>query len=403
MISAIPPWHTLCPTSTLNLTTTLFNGQSFSWRKVSPTCFSNVLASTLITLKQTPTSVLFRIESPDTSRTLNQVRADLESYFLLHVDADALFAQWNAVDPTFLKRTRHLAGTRLLRQPPVECCFSFICSANNNISRITQMVGNLKRTYGKSVGSVSREGLEEGEVDSGEWEEQQFFTFPEPEDMCGRGVEKELRELGFGYRAGYIARTAGMLSEKEGGSSEWLHGLRGVEYAEAKGLLLELMGVGPKVADCILLMSLDKFDAIPVDTHVWRIAKRDYGLHSSAVTKSLNAKMYEAIGDKWREIFGEFAGWAQSLLFSAEIQVGKGVKGKRGLEVDEGVGEGGEVKMEGGMDSAVVEKRVAELTQEDLNFRVVKEEAGGDILKLENGKFESEAVVVQVRKRRTIR
>ncbi|KAJ3030199.1 UNVERIFIED_CONTAM: 8-oxoguanine glycosylase ogg1 [Siphonaria sp. JEL0065] len=69
-------------------------------------------------------------------------------------------------------------------------------------------------------------------------------------------------------------------------------------------------------------MSLDKFDAIPVDTHVWRIAKRDYGLSSSAVTKSLTAKNYKAIGDKWREIFGEYAGWAQSLLFSAEIGSG---------------------------------------------------------------------------------
>ncbi|KAI9327086.1 DNA glycosylase [Obelidium mucronatum] len=320
-------WTSLCPRSHLTLATTLFNGQCFSWKKVGPYHYSNVLKGALVTLRQAPDdeSVLFRLEAPtsQTQTSPDTMREYLSSYFLLNVDADALFTAWNSADPNFLKRTSHLKGTRLLRQPPVETCFSFICSANNNISRITGMVANLKRVYGVSVGKVdaSSLGLVEGDHDTYSSQDE-FFTFPEPECMCGSDVEATLRELGFGYRAAYIAKTAKLLKEKEGGGSEWLHSLRTVEYDQAKESLLELMGIGPKVADCILLMSLDKFNAIPVDTHVWRIAKRDYGLSSSAVAKTLTAKNYRIIGDKWREIFGEYAGWAQSLLFSAEIGTG---------------------------------------------------------------------------------
>ncbi|KAJ3079525.1 8-oxoguanine glycosylase ogg1, partial [Rhizoclosmatium hyalinum] len=326
------PWQPLCPTTQLKLSTTLFNGQAFTWRQTGPHHFSNVFLSTLVTLRQRPTDphVLFRIEHPTLFLSANSdsIQAFLSNYFLLHVNADALIAKWTEADPSFSDRTAHLAGIRLLRQPPVECTFAFICSANNNISRITGMVNNLKREYGTCVGRVHAESLDKDPTGTDEpfCSGEDFFTFPEPEDMCSDNVEPRLRELGFGYRAAYIAKSALMLQEKEGGGSAWLHSLRDMEYEVAKTHILELWGVGPKVADCILLMSLDKFNAIPVDTHVWRIAQRDYGLSKSAVTKSLSAKTYKAIGDKWREIFGEYAGWAQSLLFSAEISIGNGMK-----------------------------------------------------------------------------
>ncbi|KAJ3030200.1 UNVERIFIED_CONTAM: 8-oxoguanine glycosylase ogg1 [Siphonaria sp. JEL0065] len=253
-------WMPLCPRAQLNLATTLFNGQSFSWRQVGPHHFANVVLvasdlnsetshtskakSALVTLRQAPddSDVLYRTENENSPLGLENVRKALEEYFLLNVDADALFDAWNEKDGNFLKRTAHLKGTRLLRQPPVETCFSFICSANNNISRITGMVENLKKEYGKLVGKVdaSSLGLVEGgdtfALDSG------FYSFPEPEDMCTPGVEQTLRELGFGYRAGYIAKTAIMLKAKDGGGSYWLHSLRSANYDDAKDSLLELMG-----------------------------------------------------------------------------------------------------------------------------------------------------------------
>ena len=84
--------------------------------------------------------------------------------------------------------------------------------------------------------------------------------------------------------------------------------LRKLPYLECREELLTLSGVGPKVADCICLFSMDKADVIPVDTHVWQIATRDYKLK----IKTLTQKTYQDVGDAFRKVFGEYAGWAHS-------------------------------------------------------------------------------------------
>lgn len=92
-----------------------------------------------------------------------------------------------------------------------------------------------------------------------------YHDFPPPAALIGSGIEQTLRGLGFGYRAKYISQTAQIVvNERPAG---WLDGLRKVEYREAHESLLALSGVGPKVADCVCLMSLDKTEAVPVDTH----------------------------------------------------------------------------------------------------------------------------------------
>ena len=111
------------------------------------------------------------------------------------------------------------------------------------------MVGNLCAMWGKELGEV--DGV-------------QYRDFPPPGKLSGDGVEQKLRELGFGYRAKYIAAAAKIVDERGEG---WLEGLRKIEYRDAHEALLELPGVGPKVADCVCLMSLDKAEAVPVDTH----------------------------------------------------------------------------------------------------------------------------------------
>ena len=137
--------------------------------------------------------------------------------------------------------------------------------------------------------------------------------------FVGKGVEKHLRELGFGYRAKYIHETAKMLSEKS--DSRWLQKLREKPYDECRQELLTLCGVGPKVsivhvnlcihtsfllcvsasvlftnlqvADCVCLMSLDKHDAIPIDTHVLQVAKKHYSI--KADSKTVSDKVYQQI------------------------------------------------------------------------------------------------------------
>ena len=83
--------------------------------------------------------------------------------------------------------------------------------------------------------------------------------------------------------------------------------------------LTGLPGVGAKVADCVCLMSLDQHEAIPVDTHVWQIASRTY-LPELSKTKTLTERTYRQIGDFFRDLFGDYAGWAHSVLFTADLR-----------------------------------------------------------------------------------
>lgn len=118
-------------------------------------------------------------------------------------------------------------------------------------------------------------------------------------------------------RAKYITGTVAMLLQKQGGGGAWLHSLRGVPYPEAAAALCELPGIGPKVAACAALFSLDKHAAIPVDTHVWQIACRHYTPHLRG--KSLTKKVHDEVAAALVERFGSHAGWAHNTLFIAEL------------------------------------------------------------------------------------
>jgi N-glycosylase/DNA lyase len=125
-----------------------------------------------------------------------------------------------------------------------------------------------------------------------------------------------LKELGFGYRAKYIVGSARMVKEK--GGENWLMGLRQLSKEEAKNELITLPGVGPKVADCIALFSLDHLGVVPVDTHVWKMANK---FMASATIKgaSPTPKLHSEINAFFIEKFGDKAGWAHTILFSAAI------------------------------------------------------------------------------------
>lgn len=189
-----------------------------------------------------------------------------------------------------------MEGVRILRQDPLETLFAFICSSNNNIERISGMVNKLCVKYGDFIL---------------EFEGTKYYTFPSPTLLARENVEIELRSLGFGYRAKYIHQTAKLLTSKPEG---WLNELRKVPYSQAHAELMNLPGVGAKVADCVCLMSLNKMEAIPVDTHVWQIATRDYKMKLAG--KSLTTRVYNEIGDHFRTLFGRYAGWAHSVCLS---------------------------------------------------------------------------------------
>ncbi|CUA72224.1 N-glycosylase/DNA lyase [Rhizoctonia solani] len=148
-----------------------------------------------------------------------------------------------------------------------------------------------------------------------------WHPFPSPKALADSNVEAKLRELGFGYRAKYIQKTAAMLCEKYEDPMEALLELRQLSTSEARERLLEFHGVGPKVADCILLMSLDKTEVVPVDTHVQQIATKMYGFRSQGKQpKAMNPRLYSEIAKKFTDTWGPYAGWAHSVLFTADLK-----------------------------------------------------------------------------------
>lgn len=157
-----------------------------------------------------------------------------------------------------------------------------------------------------------------------------YHPFPPPSVLASPDVAANLRRLGFGYRADFIQKTAKMLVEAHGLPStvgarpepaeEWLLKLRAMTTADARSELLKLMGVGRKVADCILLMSMDKAEVVPVDTHVHDIAKKYYGVSGGKAKANMTPQLYDMVNTKLAAVWGTYAGWAHSVLFTADLK-----------------------------------------------------------------------------------
>ncbi|RDW83757.1 8-oxoguanine glycosylase OGG1 [Aspergillus mulundensis] len=320
--------------SELCINTTLRCGQSFRWHKVPDNDeWRCVLYGRLVCLKQDPTHLHYRTYvNPKISSSTNDGEPEdttldiIKHYFNLNSNLTTLYAQWSSSDPNFRKKASQFTGIRILRQDAWEALISFICSSNNNITRIGQMVEKLCLNYGAHVADVDGRA---------------YHDFPSPGRLAeDGGVEARLRSLGFGYRAKYIYQTAVIVAKQK--ESGWLNSLRnpeapafGVEavvgqeeemppegrsgYREAHEKLLELQGVGPKVADCVSLMGLGWGESVPVDTHVWQIAHRDYKFGKGS-HKSLTKATYDAVGNHFRKLWGKEAGWAHSVLFTADLK-----------------------------------------------------------------------------------
>lgn len=311
----------------------------FRWRKSADDEWSMALHGRILSVKQDPECLHYRAIFPPPTSLPTPSSSDGSStgafgqdddtldlvhhYFNLKPNLAQLYKQWASADPNFRKKAPQFTGIRILQQDSWEALIGFICSSNNNIARISQMVEKLCIHYGPLLGHIGA---------------QAFHDFPEPRALIGSNVEQKLRELGFGYRAKYIWKTAQMVNEK---GLDWLEGLRNPEkplpgrswrsagdlvgggragYREAHEQLLSLQGVGPKVSDCVCLFGLGWGEVVPVDTHVWQIAVRDYKFGGKGKQATLNKTTYDAIGDKFRALWGIEAGWAHSVLFTADLK-----------------------------------------------------------------------------------
>uniref|UniRef100_A0A1D1Y9E7 DNA-(apurinic or apyrimidinic site) lyase n=1 Tax=Anthurium amnicola TaxID=1678845 RepID=A0A1D1Y9E7_9ARAE len=299
-----PRWEPLgVPRSELCLPLTLPTGQTFRWRQTGPHQYTGVVGPHLLSLRQadgdTQGHVAFLLHGPPAGA--DAARSALRDYLNLGISLADMWRRFSESDARFAELARHLpGGARVLRQDPVECVLQFLCSSNNNIARIERMVGVLS-SFGDHLGTV-------GGFD--------FHQFPSI-DRLAIVSEEQLREAGFGYRAKYIVDTIKALLVKPGGGVQWLNSLRSLELPEVIDALCTLPGVGPKVAACIALFSLDQHHAIPVDTHVWQIATR-YLVPELAGSR-LSPKLFGRVSEAFVTKFGKYAGWAQTVLFIGEL------------------------------------------------------------------------------------
>lgn len=275
-------------TSEFDLEFCATSGQMFRWQKLSAGTWIGVDGDTWYRVASSASGNTFSVQSNSSAKSF-------ESLFRLDWPATDIERQVLQRAPELQPYMSALRGLRVTRQSdPIETFFTFLCTPNNNIKRITQMVGRLA-----SRGPVLIEL--DGCV---------IHRFPEPEVIAAI-PEEVLRKEAFGYRGKTIPHLAIQLLERGGRS--WLEDLKAAPYQEAHKELVSLKGIGPKLADCISLFGLHHDEAVPVDTHIWQAMVRLYFPHYKGV--ALTDKRYHEAADFFRDRLGNLAGWAHQYLF----------------------------------------------------------------------------------------
>jgi N-glycosylase/DNA lyase len=275
-----------------NLNVTLCCGQVFRWDRKGDWWYG-VVGDKAFKVRQTGAE----LEFAGVNETV------IVQYFGLDDDLQKISASIGR-DAHIRKALSAFWGLRLIRQEPWECLTSYICATYKNIPAIRRMLLQLSRKFGEKK---VFDGCD-------------FFTFPTPEKLACAS-EKSLATCGLGYRAKYVQATSKRIFEND----FELESLRQMSYEQAKNQLCSLAGVGPKVADCVLLFSLGKTEAFPVDRWVERVILNHYArqLQPELVQRLLrkdgftNAD-YALLNAFGRRYFGEYAGYAQEYLYHYE-------------------------------------------------------------------------------------
>ena len=200
-------------------------------------------------------------------------------------------------DEIVKKSVKQYVGLRIFKQDPFQCMISFIISSNSNIQKIKSSLEKISKKFGTKVKIQNKE----------------FFLFPKPEKLANASI-KEIKKCGVGYRAPFIKQASKMIVLKKINFKY----LEKCDYQEAKKKICVIPGIGNKVADCILLFSLNKLEAFPLDTWMIKILEKYYSNQFSIETKTITEKQYQILHEKIVNYFGPYCGYAQQFLFKME-------------------------------------------------------------------------------------
>lgn len=270
-------------------------GQCFRWNKINNNNneYLGVIKGAVIDVKQEGNKIIF------SGNSKNNFQDTIRYYFDLDTNYSEYKDKLSKIDDYMKESVKFGSGIRILRQDLWECIISFIISANNNIPRIKKIIENISSKYGKKIDF-------NGNV---------YYEFPTPEELSKASVE-DLRSLGTGFRDKRIFNTTRMILEKQV-DLEKLALLDNTK--DMKDELLKLDGVGPKVADCILLFSLKRLDVFPIDVWVRRVMN-DLYIHNE-IEEKVNKKELQKLAENK---FSNLSGIAQQYLFYWKREESKG-------------------------------------------------------------------------------
>lgn len=249
VVEIIPGTRTLEVAQPCDFVASVESGQSHRWEKDGDWHWCIIAGRTIKARSLVQAHSSFTIEyeaSPQGDP--GEMAGELSRYLRLDDDLEAIYEDISR-DSRVASMVDRYRGLRLLRVDPWECLLSFICSANSNLARIHANVEDMARSLGTAVSLNGKTR----------------YILPEPEVLAAAG-ESFLRGLGLGFRAPYVASAARAVASGQIDLEE----LKRLPYMEAKGRLMELRGIGSKIADCVLLHSLEKVEAFPIDVWVRR-------------------------------------------------------------------------------------------------------------------------------------
>lgn len=251
----------------IDLVQTFECGQCFRWQKNSENSYTGIFKGKKLELSQlTPNTIILSTDMSDFKKIWYK-------YFDLETDYKKIGENITTLHPILKKAYIECSGIRILRQEPWETLCSFIISQNNNIPRIKKIIKSLCDLFGDKI------------------ENSKEKSFPSSEVISKLNLE-DLEPIRSGFRAKYILDAARKISSKIVDFNK----IENLDYIDAKNELMKIKGVGPKVADCVLLYGFHRLEAFPEDVWIKRVMNKFFKNESP-------------------KIFGEYAGIAQQYLY----------------------------------------------------------------------------------------
>ncbi len=260
-------------------------GQCFRWNKQEDGSYTGIFKQNVVNVKKADNKIIFR------GICKENIKDECIKYFDLNTNYDNIKSKLSNVDNYLKTSIEYGEGIRILNQDLWETLISFIISANNNIPRIKGIIERISKSYGEKI----------------VWDKAEYYTFPTPQELSRASVE-DLRNIGLGFRDVRVYETTKIINENPNKLKE-LEDEKDVNKLREE--LLKFPGVGPKVADCVMLFStLKKLEVFPIDVWVRRVMNELY-IKNDDETK-INKKEIEELA---KTKYGNLAGIAQQYLF----------------------------------------------------------------------------------------